>query len=135
MRSLGLEKTVIFLGWRNDTVDIINALDLFVLPSVHEGMPTVLLEAMSLSIPVVASATGGITELVSDAWNGLLVTPGSDSILAEKCLSIISDSSLISTLVWNAKQRVRMYHSCETVSCLLTLYQRLVNGNCTALEV
>jgi len=128
--SLGLEKTVMFLGWRDDTVNIINALDLFVLPSLHEGMPTVLLEAMSLGVPVVASATGGIPEILTDGWNGLLVEPRSESSLAGKCASVISCYSLADRLVTNARREVRNYFVNEAAVSLLTLYKRLVISEC-----
>lgn len=123
-QSLGLEKTVIFLGWRDDTVDILNALDLFVLPSLHEGMPTVLLEAMFLGVPVVASATGGIPEVIVHGWNGLLMTPGSESSIANNCLSIAFDTFLANTLMTNGIQESNKYHIDVTVVSLLKQYQR-----------
>ncbi len=125
VQFLGLEKTVTFLGWRDDSVDIINALDLFVLPSVHEGMPTVLLEAMSLGVPVVASNTGGIPDIVADNWSGILPEPRNESSLAAKCMSVISDRSLADLLVHNASRGICKYHVTETAVPLLTLYQRL----------
>lgn len=130
VRSMGLEKEVIFLGWRDDTVDIINALDLFVLPSLHEGMPTVLIEAMTLGIPIVASAIGGIPELIRDGWNGLLVDARNPSALAGQCLSMITDASLASRLASNAKQAARKYRSVEILPSLLGCYTQLICGAC-----
>ena len=131
VQFLGLEKTVTFLGWRDDSVDIINALDLFVLPSLHEGMPTVLLEAMFLGIPVVASATGGIPETVADGWNGLLVEPRSELSLSEKCIRVISHPHSANKRAKNAMQDVYKYHLHETVAPLLALYRQLGNSAAT----
>ena len=72
----GLSDRVKFLGWRDDVHEIMPVFDLFVLPSLNEGMGRVLVEAMAAGKPVVASKVGGIPDLVKDGKNGLLVEPG-----------------------------------------------------------
>lgn len=72
-RSLGIEDHVSFLGHRDDVQDLISAMDVFVLPSLHEGVPMVLLEALALGTPVVASRVGGIPEVLRDREEGVLI--------------------------------------------------------------
>jgi len=125
---MGLEKIVRFLGSPDDHIDIINVMDFFVLPSLQEGMPTVLLEAMYLGVPVVASATGGISEIVTDGSNGLLVEPKSESRLAASCMSLIADHSLAKRIGLNARGQIGRYNRPETIPKVLTLYSQLRNG-------
>ena len=72
--SLGI-KNVMFLGWRQDVPEVMSTFDIFVLPSLNEGMGKVLVEAMALGKPIVASNVGGIPDLVTHNRNGLLVPP------------------------------------------------------------
>src|SRR3989338_6720958 len=74
-QKLGVTDKVRFTGWRNDVADMLNALDIFVLPSVSEGLPISLLEAMSIGLPCIASRVGGIKEVIEDGITGLLVSP------------------------------------------------------------
>ena len=72
-KDIGVSDAVIFLGERNDVPKILNAVDAFVLPSYHEGMPLAVLEAMACRLPVVGSDVVGIRDLVKDGENGYLV--------------------------------------------------------------
>jgi glycosyltransferase involved in cell wall biosynthesis len=76
---MGVSQRVWFLGWRDDIPEIMHILDIFVLPSLNEGMGRVLVEAMAAGRPVVASNTGGIPDLVVQGENGLLV-PAADAL-------------------------------------------------------
>jgi sugar transferase (PEP-CTERM/EpsH1 system associated) len=71
--ELGISARVRFLGARSDIPDVLNALDIFVLPSLSEGMPNAVLEAMACGLPIVATRVGGIPELIEDGNTGLLV--------------------------------------------------------------
>ena len=73
---MGVSEKVSFLGWRDDIPEIMQVLDIFVLPSLNEGMGRVLVEAMAMGKPIVASKVGGIPDLVKDGYNGFLVNPG-----------------------------------------------------------
>ena len=86
---LGVSDRVRFLGWRNDVHEILPVFDLFVLPSLNEGMGRVLVEAMAAGRPIVASRTGGVPDLVKDGKNGLLVPPGDVPALAEAVMYMI----------------------------------------------
>ena len=87
--ELDIGHAVSFLGLRNDVPHILAALDLFVLPSLSEGLSVALLEAMSATVPVVASRVGGNPEIVQDGQTGLLVTPKNVSELAAHILEMI----------------------------------------------
>ncbi len=82
VESLGLNGRVRFLGYRNDMTAIYAGMDLVVIPSLSEGIPNVALEAMGRRIPLIASAVGGIPEMVADRTSGLLVPPGDVDALA-----------------------------------------------------
>jgi glycosyltransferase involved in cell wall biosynthesis len=69
------------LGYRDDTTRLIAAADVFVLASRHEGLPVTVMEALTLGVPVVATAVGGIPEVVTED-NGILVAPGDPAALA-----------------------------------------------------
>ena len=88
VRDLGLESTVRFLGTRRDLAEIYRALDLFVHPSLWEGLPLALLKAMGAGLPVVATRVSGSQEAIEDGVNGCLVAPGDPEALARAILEL-----------------------------------------------
>jgi len=86
--ELGIAGDVLFLGWRKDVTKVISVYDIFVLPSLNEGMGRVLIEAMALGKPIVASEAGGIPDLVTHGINGFLVPPNDPERLAA-CIQIL----------------------------------------------
>jgi len=91
--DLGISQHVVFLGTRHDIPECLAVLDLFVLPSLNEGMGRALLEAMAVGCPVVATRVGGIPDVVADGTTGLLVPPRDDRALAEAILTLLRDRS------------------------------------------
>jgi glycosyltransferase involved in cell wall biosynthesis/protein-tyrosine-phosphatase len=89
--QLGVERACSFVGSRHDIQDLVAAMDIFVLSSLHEGIPMALLEAMALGTPVVATAVGGVPEVVTDRVSGLLVPPRDDRALADACVALARD--------------------------------------------
>jgi|WetSurMetagenome_2_1015567.scaffolds.fasta_scaffold132714_2 glycosyltransferase involved in cell wall biosynthesis len=77
-----LEETFQFAGFHSDTSQFMGSFDIFALPSLSEGLSSAILEAMANSLPIVATAVGGIPELVNNGENGLLVAPGDPAALA-----------------------------------------------------
>jgi glycosyltransferase involved in cell wall biosynthesis len=93
------------LGKRSDVQLLLPGLDVFVLPSIREGFPISLLEAMSCGIPVIASNVGGTSEAIKDD-NGILVPPADPQVLAEKIQQLILDPKLAISLGKKARQYV-----------------------------
>lgn len=85
---------IIFTGTRNDIPELYSMMDVFVLPSLNEGLPMVLLEAMVSKKPVVASSVGAIPTLISHGENGLLVNKGDSHQLAGEILKLLEDHEL-----------------------------------------
>jgi glycosyltransferase involved in cell wall biosynthesis len=96
VRECGLEERVVFEGWRNqnEVLDLYRRADCFVLASFAEGVPVVLMEAMAMQVPCVATRITGIPELIRDGVDGLLVTPGNAGQLTEAIEKIMDDLDL-----------------------------------------
>jgi glycosyltransferase involved in cell wall biosynthesis len=92
--ELGVGEAVIWAGHRADVDTFLSGCDLFVLPTLADAFPTVLLEAMAASVPAVASAVGGVPEIVEDGVTGLLVPPRDSSALATAVTRILGDAQL-----------------------------------------
>lgn len=106
IRRLGIERSVMLLGERDDMTSWLSALDAFVLPSRWEGLPNALLEAMALGLPVAASAVDGVVEVVEDGRNGLLVPPGRPGPLAAAVSKLAADPGLRARIGEAAKETV-----------------------------
>jgi glycosyltransferase involved in cell wall biosynthesis len=91
-RRLGLAERVRFTGWRDDVPELLSASDLFVLPSHNEGLGLVLVEAMAKRLPAVATAVGGVPEVVSDGETGILVPPRAPDELARAIGELAADA-------------------------------------------
>lgn len=90
-QRLGLEGRFLFLGERKDAKALMALFDIFVLPSLWEGLPFVLVEAAALGKPVVATAVDGVPEILEDGKTGLLVRPGNPTALAEAVIRLLKD--------------------------------------------
>lgn len=88
---LGLNGQVRFLGFRNDVPDVLAAADLFVFPSLYEGLPGAVIEAMALGLPIVASDISPVREIVEENRNAILVRPASSSELAKAVAMLLDD--------------------------------------------
>ncbi len=93
-RQLGVREHVIFAGMRTDIPRLLVASDIFILPTLTEALPTVLAEAMASRLPIVASAVGGVPEMVTDGENGRLVAPARPDELSRACIEFLSDADL-----------------------------------------
>ncbi|MFC1658644.1 glycosyltransferase family 4 protein [Candidatus Omnitrophota bacterium] len=91
VKRLEIEKNIIFTGWRTDIKEIISTLDMLVLSSLREGMPLVVLEAMALAKPVVATDIEGLREVVINGSTGILVTPRNPDSLKDAIIHLLKD--------------------------------------------
>lgn len=94
VRELNITDKVIFTGMREDIPEILSISDIFVLPTLTEALPTVLAEAMAAKLPIVASAVGGVPEMVQDGINGILTAPGDPSLLSKACIKLLGSKGL-----------------------------------------
>lgn len=94
VESLKLDNKIIFTGFRKDVKEILAALDIFVLPSIREGQPIILLEAMAMAKPIIATNIEGVNETVIDGETGILVPPKNPQALAEAILRLTQDKEL-----------------------------------------
>lgn len=126
-RTLDIIDRVLFLGQRNDIPELLNACDVFVLPSVLEGLPLSVLEAMAASKPVIATNIPGINEIIIDGENGLLVSPADPNALAEKINLILSNASLAHNLAVSGMDRVSSEFSAKKmVDGVTNIYEELI---------
>jgi len=116
VRRRGLEVVVRFAGHQAESFDFINMMDVFVLPSLHEGIPMVLLEALALQRPVVATRVGGIPEVIQDGQTGLLAEPSDASSLAMLIQQMIEDPSLAVSLGNAGRTRVETEFTARTMA-------------------
>ncbi len=104
IRRLNLEQVIILTGWRRDISRILASIDVFVLTSLWEGLPISALEAMAASVPVIATDTGGISEIISDGETGFLVPPHDLKELSQKLLLLLKDKNLRVRMANRAKE-------------------------------
>ena len=89
--GLGLKDNVIFAGYRSDIPDILNAADIFVFPSYHEGMPVSVLEAMACGLPIICSEIRGNVDIIKGGDNGYLFQPNDANTLGDKLTLLMND--------------------------------------------
>jgi glycosyltransferase involved in cell wall biosynthesis len=122
----GVGSRVRFLGHRRDIPGLLAIADLFVLPSLYEGFPLSVLEAMAAGVPVVATAVGGTDELVSSD-TGTLVAPADPAALADGIRALLADRSSAARRATAARKHVLATHSASAmVASMSALYESLL---------
>ncbi|MDH4071135.1 MAG: glycosyltransferase, partial [Ignavibacteria bacterium] len=126
---LGLGDRIIFAGSQTDIRGYVRLMDVFVLPSLQEGLSISLIEAMALQRAVVASNVDGIPEVVSHGVDGVLVEPGNEEALADALCALLNDKPRIRALGAAARQKVeRQFNIREAVTRLEGMYRNLARG-------
>ena len=125
--ALGLTDHVRFLGYQRDVSLVLEACDLFALPSLCEAMPFALLEASSLGLPVVGSAVGGVPEVIAHGETGLVVPPRDPSSLAAALRTLVDDQELRQRFGQAGRDRViRQFQVNDTVERTIAVYREML---------
>jgi glycosyltransferase involved in cell wall biosynthesis len=117
-----------FFGWRNDIDEIMPLFDIFVLPSLNEGMGRVLVEAMAAGKPIVASNVGGIPDLVQDNINGLLVPPGDAKALAAGIRQLIDNPEKAKMMGLRGRELCHQFSLEAMIGKIDNLYEDLLGS-------
>jgi glycosyltransferase involved in cell wall biosynthesis len=129
-RELGIEDRVSFLGYREDVADLLANCDVFVLPSLTEGLPVSVLEAMAASRPVIASEVGGNKEVVVHGETGLLVPPRDAAALADALRRTVCDPAVARQFGVAGKARVEREFSDDVmVRQVSQIYDELLGSH------
>ncbi len=115
-----------FLGFKNNVADYIPAFDVFSFPSNYEGLGSVLLDVMAAQVPVIASDTGGIPDIVLNGKSGLLIKPQDSTALADAILRLKTEPALRSNLVTGGLEQVAEHSPQAMATSYYQLYFRLL---------
>lgn len=123
---LGLEDSVRMLGYRRDVEACYQAADVFVLPSHSEGSPNVLLEAMDTGLPIVATAVGGVGEVIRHGQNGLLAKARDVAGIARSVTALLSSAQLCYALTTAARESLAEYSPQRYYANVRALFEEIV---------
>ncbi|HIE27736.1 TPA: glycosyltransferase family 1 protein [Candidatus Poribacteria bacterium] len=129
--ELNISKSFILTGWRQDVPELLSTLDIFVIPSIWEGFPLSILEAMAMGKPVISSDIPGSRELVMHNQTGLLAPPKNPELLANAIIELIQDKDKAKRLANNGQQLVKnAFDMNKIVKQHEAVYKRLYQGIC-----
>ena len=124
--QLGLGDRVLFAGFQEEVPEWLHCMDVFVLPSLTEGTPMALLEAMAHGVPTVASTVGGVPQVIKHGETGILVSPGRAEEISRTTLALFGDPAARQKLAENALALVRTRYGIEQwIGRMEMEYQRL----------
>jgi glycosyltransferase involved in cell wall biosynthesis len=126
--ELGIAEKTFFLGSVSNIIPALHDIDIFIMPSISEGLSIATIEALALRKPVVASKTGGLTEVVEAGVSGLLVEPGCDQMLAQAIKRLIIDVDLRKSLGESGRKRAEeLFDVKQMLSKTKQIYEELIN--------
>ena len=126
-QRLGISERVRFMGERQDVPRLLGLFDIFVMPSLHEGIPMALLEALDAGCPVIASAVGGVPEVVRDGIDGMLVPSKDPAAIADAIQALYASQPLRARFQKAGPERVVTEFNAERMaSCTKEFYVNLV---------
>jgi glycosyltransferase involved in cell wall biosynthesis len=127
--DLGLSGDVSFLGFRQDTAELLRAADVVLLPSTNEGLPLVILEAQAAGVPVIAAPTAGIPEIIEDGKTGFLVKADDAVGYAARIELLMRQPDTYGSMARNAMTRCRREYSWDAFQRRIDeLYCELLAG-------
>lgn len=122
----GLDARFTFTGFRNDVPELLPGFDVFLITSKTEGLGTSVLDAFACGVPVVATAAGGLSEMVTDGETGLLAPAGNADLLARNVLTLLADEALKLKITTAAAARLNDFSTKNTALKTREVYKRLV---------
>ena len=126
--KLKIEKQVNFLGKRTDIKQLLQIADIFVFPSLFEGLGVALLEAAALGKPCIASNVGPVPEIIEDGKSGLLIRPRSPEALAKAIVQLAKNPKKSQSLGHQAQERVlKMFTIDQTIQKLQAVYTKVLH--------
>lgn len=128
--ALGLEEAVTLVGFREDVPDLMRSADIFVLPTLNDALPTVVMEAMAAGLPVVASDVGGLSDMMVSGVEGALVPPDDVPALGTAVLSLLLNPAMRKKSGSAARSRAEREFTLQgQVARLSEIYKQLVSAN------
>ena len=118
---------ITFEGFVDNVNDYITAFDLFLFPSRHEGLGSILFDVMQLHVPIIATEVGGIPDIIQDGLNGLLIPPLDKDAIVKSILSLYEDREKRETLSRNAADTVGAYAPQKMATRYLALYEEVTH--------
>ncbi|MBU1097256.1 MAG: glycosyltransferase family 4 protein [Bacteroidetes bacterium] len=126
VHDYNLDERFIFTGYRTDIGEILKTFDVFVLASKKEGLGTSILDAQSTGLPVIATNTGGIPEIIEDGVTGIIVEPRHPEVLASAIIDLVEDDSKRNLIGLRGKESVSKFDIKITVAKNIELYNNLL---------
>lgn len=123
--EIGLDDRVLFTGTRDDVQSLLPAFDVFALPSLYEGLPIALLEAMAAGIPPVVTPVGGLPEIITDEVDGYFVPTEQPRALATAILTLLQDERLRTQIGREARRRAKDFSILSAVASMELLYAQV----------
>ena len=108
-----LDRNIFFLGFRKDVPSLLKGADVFLLPSLYEGMPNAVMEALSIGLPVICTKVNGVSELMEGGKHGIIVPP-SDSDAIYAAINQMLDEGLREKFSTEGRIRITSYNVCYT---------------------
>ncbi len=124
--ELGIDKNILFAGPRLDMPELLQLFDLYILPSLWEGLPMVLLEAMAAGCSVVATNVGGIPKVIKHGKNGVLIHPQEPKLMASEIINLLSDKKLRDKYSQNSK---KLFFKQYSAHIMTNKYEKLYHRN------
>lgn len=130
INSRGRSDRIRLAGFQAQTIPLYEAMDVFVLSSLREGLPNVVLEAMAMEVPVITTRVAGIHQLVQHEENGYVIPPGSVPAISDALLVMLADASLRGRLARGGRATVEQRHSFEArMQRIRDIYDGLLSTN------
>jgi len=128
VNQLGLDSIIKFLGFRSDVKEILGVLDIFILPSLFEGLPNVVLEAMACGKPVIATNVSGIPEIIVDHQTGILIPPKDSNAIVQAIFQMLENPKKMKMMGKMSRKRVEEeFNLKKQVNSFIELYEKMLS--------